>query len=183
MPDRALALVRHELAAIQRGENSGLKRLRPDHCQAIAMYCDGRSVKDIASTLDRSEGWVRSAISDPLSRPIIDGLMSQLDLEFKGMYYLVIDKVRRALNDSDVEIALKGVDTWLKVHGKYKSQGDGARPLTAEDIVAKLLESAKQGGAASVTVSVGNPVGPTPEQSDPEMTRFIDVGEEEEPSL
>lgn len=124
-----------------------LTRLRGKHLRVITLHCAGMKGKDIASQMGMTQAWVSAVLNDPLARALVAERFNETDRELIARATQV---VAESMNDQDPAIALRAADMVFRAHGRYEKRADD-KP-TAEDIVARMLEIAKQSGTAEVTV-------------------------------
>jgi predicted transcriptional regulator len=116
------------------------KSLAGDHKFMVEMHIAGFTNKEIAEQLGCTPTTVSHVILSPLGQEFIARRIAGLDNEFLGLYSDVIQAVRDGLNTQDISTRLVAADKWLKAHGKYSPKSDGTAKLTAEDVIAKLLQ-------------------------------------------
>lgn len=144
-----LSLYEQEKANGTRGPTGAmrLKELSGKHLRAINMHLAGAKGREIAETLDMTEGWVSVVLNDPLSQQEIHKRFVDTDNEMFAKATGVIDK---SMDSEDPVIALRSAEMIWRSRGKFEKR----EPVrtTAEDVVQKMLELASRTGDASVTI-------------------------------
>lgn len=140
------------------GGNTTLKKLKPVHFKIIAMYASGLKVGEIAQQVGYTPVRVSQILGDPLARRTMEIMFEDLDRDFQAMYTDVLQVIRDGLQDKDINVRLQAAEKWLKAHGKAGGTSraeESDKSLTAEDIIAKLLEQHRQQGGGSVSLGIG----------------------------
>lgn len=146
-------------------------RLDGDHMHMLHMHLAGFSNKEIAEEMGCTPQHVSNVVTSDLGRAFIQDRINGLDAEFYGLYDKAIHAIRRGLDDSDTTIALSAADKWLRAHGKYAKSDGERKPVSAEDIVQKLLErgAVQQVNISDSNVIVGTPANPASTNSPPDV--------------
>lgn len=179
--DRAVQIMALE-AVPRRSPNGGnvtLKKLKPIHFKIIAMYCSGLKVAEIASQTGYAPPRVSQILADPLAKQAMEIMFADLDRDFQAMYSDVLQVIRDGLNDKDPNVRLQAAEKWLRAHNKMGSKGNelaGDKALTAEDVIAKLLDQHRKQGGGSVSLGIG--IRSTPPNNDPQPLELIEGGRE-----
>lgn len=134
-----------------------LKELSGKHLRAINMHMAGAKGREIASTLDMTEGWVSIVLNDPLAQAEIHARFVDADNEMFAKATGVLD---RSMDSEDPAIALRSAEMVWRSRGKF----DKREPVrtSAEDVVQRMLELAAKEGTASVTISATTGDGTAP---------------------
>jgi hypothetical protein len=91
---------------------------------------------------------VSNVICSDKGQEFVKARMGALDQQFLGLFSKVIDTVSDGLDHEDMALRLTAADKWLKAHGRYAPKSDHSDKVTAEDIVARLLD--KGGGKVEI---------------------------------
>jgi hypothetical protein len=132
-----------------------LLKLNVRHHQLIALHLSGMRNSDIAREMGVSDAWVSTLKRDPLVQEIIQQKLAEASGELAALLPSAVGVLRSIMQDSrDPVLQLSAADKLLRTQGYYDMKTKGAGPLTAEDIVQKLLEQTAEGGETSVSISV-----------------------------
>ncbi len=94
-----------------------LKRLSQRHKLIIGMHLAGKSYREIAATVGCSAHTIGRIILDPLAQEVIAYYYEGTEEELKALFPKVVEAVRDALNNTNIEVKLKGVDRFAKLTG------------------------------------------------------------------
>ena len=94
-----------------------LKRLSQRHKLIIGMHLAGKSYREIATTVGCSTHTIGRIILDPLAQEVIAYYYEGTEEELKALFPKVVEAVRDALDNSNIEVKLKGVDRFAKLTG------------------------------------------------------------------
>jgi hypothetical protein len=114
----------------------------------LEMHIAGWTNKETAEYLDCSPQTVSNVICSDKGQEFVKARMGALDQQFLGLFSKVIDTVSDGLDHEDMALRLTAADKWLKAHGRYAPKSDHSDKVTAEDIVARLLD--KGGGKVEI---------------------------------
>ena len=117
----------------------------------LEYHLAGHMHREIGKIFGYSEVQVGQIVRSELAQEYMRGRIDDLNGEFQGLFRKVIDVIDENLDNEDPEVALKAADKWLRAHGRYAPKKDANAAVTAEDVIAKLLE--KRG---DVTVNIDN---------------------------
>lgn len=121
---------------------SELRRLAPAHRACIALHCSGSSSQAIATRLNRPYAWVIMTLADPLSKQVIDRLMSQVEREIEALMPLAVHAIREQLLNGSANFKMRAAEMVMKANHRYVEQGEDRR--TAEDVIQNILAFASQ---------------------------------------
>lgn len=130
--------IRRETGAIY------LKQLKAKHLRIIALHLRGMSNKKVALETGRSEAWISTVLSDPLSKRYLERFRQQEEGRLLGLFSRSIDAVEESLDARLADarpnhgVRLKGADMAFKLTGAYAIADEQAE--TAEDVVARILQ-------------------------------------------
>ena len=127
------------------------KGLSGRHLTMIEYHLAGFTNREIAQHLGMHEVSVGLVLRSPPAREYMAERMDDLNLEFHGKFRKVLETFDEAFSHDSVEIKMRAAEMWLKAHGRYKPAPPQESTLTAEQVVAKLLE-----GAKNVQVNIDN---------------------------
>ncbi len=114
-----------------------LKELKPEHKQYITCYLKGMKGVEIANQFNVAAITVYRVLADPLASEAINEFDEAFKAEFKALFPLVSDAVRRGLESGNESVRLKAVDRWTKVSrflggdDEEKDQGEKTATVVA----------------------------------------------------
>lgn len=149
MPQGLTKYEEEKASGVRRASGAiNLKRLTGRHLRVINYHLEGRKGYEIALLMSMSEANISKILTDPLAKDLIQKRFVEIDNE---MYARSVEVVRVSMDNKDPAIALRSAEMVWRARGRFEKVRD-SRP-TAEDVVARMLEMARERGTASVTIS------------------------------
>lgn len=124
------------------------EHVRPRDIRIIEMHLEGLTFTEISNATGMQIATISRIVNGPQAQKIIAARYSNLD---QAMLMQATNVVRSKLTSEDEAIALRAAEMVYRSHGKYDKEK--AVTLSAEDVVARMLEVAGEHGKASVTIS------------------------------
>lgn len=157
----SLATYEEEKASGRRGPTGALRlsKLSGKHLRIIALHCAGLKGQEIAAQLGATGAWISTVLNDPLAKAEIHRRFVELDNE---MFVKATQVVDEKMRDEDPAIALRAAEMVWRARGRFEKKAED-RP-TAEDVVQRMLELARDRGSAEVTIraTAGQPADRVP---------------------
>lgn len=114
--------------------------------RVLALVLQGESRSKVAEVTGYAESTVSAIMRNPLSAKLLVELNREGDVEFQALRPLAIDALRRGLNSTDDDTALRASRDYFNAKGKDSAQDQGVAE-SAEDIVERILELQVDGPA------------------------------------
>lgn len=132
---------RYEKFMGKRKANGALKlnSLRPEHKQYITAYIQGKKGVEIAEDFNVAAITVYRVLADPLARSMISEFDLAFQDEFKRMFPLVADAVRKGLDSGSETTRLKAVDRWAKIVRQIDGEPEDDEKKKVEKIQATRM--------------------------------------------
>lgn len=106
----------------------------------LALHLAGKSPKEIMEQTGYSQAMYYRILNHPSIQSVRQQLLDSTQQEFEALFMKVVENVREQLASLDPQIQLAAQQQWFKANGKFlPSKEAESRGLTAEDVVAKLL--------------------------------------------
>ena len=135
-----------------------LRKLSGKHLRIINYHLAGMKGGAIAGVMGMTSSRVSLILNDPLVKAEIQKRFVEVDNEMFAKATTCIDK---AMDSEDQAIALRAAESVWRARGRFEKKTDD-RP-TAEDIVSRMLDMARQSGRAAVTITAeAGGTAPTP---------------------
>ncbi len=115
-----------------------LTALKPHQLNFVLGHIQGLQLSEIAEESSYTASYISEVLRSIAAKNIIQDFYSFQDQEFKALYNLSIDAVRRALNSEDDDVRLKAAKMFFQAHGKMNQKDFGE--ATAEDVVRRIME-------------------------------------------
>ena len=93
-----------------------LEKLTLRHRLILAMACEGKTSKDIATSMKCSSATVNRVINDPLGEVEINKYMEGVKGDIKRMLPLAMSVVRENLESGDQDMRMKALDRFMKLN-------------------------------------------------------------------
>jgi hypothetical protein len=121
------------------------KGLSKQHLVMCEYHLAGMTNREIAARLGYHEMSVGLVLRSEKAQEYLAGRVQDLNNELQGQFRKVVRNLGAALDHESPDVNLKATDMWFRAHGRYapKSAARDEGPVSAEDVVSKLLERAK----------------------------------------
>ena len=121
-----------------------LKRLSPRHMMIIESHLAGRRNTEIAKEFGTSTSRISIILHNPTVQTYLQAMREAADQELKNLLPAAVEVLHRALEDGDLNVALRASDMILKTLGKYREPTRVEE--TAEDVIARVLALVRASG-------------------------------------
>jgi hypothetical protein len=140
------------------------KGLSGKHLTMCEYHLAGFTNREIGAVLGMHELSVGNILRSQAAKQYIQTRIDDMSEKLHAQFGQVVENMKEGLSHASIDVRRSFTDMWFKAHGRYNPKSaakDG--PITAEDVVAKLLESAK-----NVQVNIDNRKyeGPPPADDD-----------------
>jgi len=108
--------------------------------QVLALHLAGKTPNEVMAETGYSSAMYYRILNHPSIQSVRQQLLDQTQQEFEALFNKVVENIRKQLDSGDPMVRLAAQNQWFKANGKFQPKNvEGEKKLTAEEVVAKLL--------------------------------------------
>lgn len=106
----------------------------------LSLHLSGKSPREVMQETGYSPGMYYKILSHPTIQSVRQQLLDHTQQEFEALFNRVVENIRTQLQSDNPQIQQIAQNQFFKATGKFApKKGEEGEGLTAEDVVAKLL--------------------------------------------
>lgn len=108
----------------------------------LAYHLAGKKASEITQLTGYSSAMIYRILSNKDVQSMRQQMLASTQQEFEAMFSQIVDTIKDALSNDDMQVRLTATNQWLKANGKFApSKVDQGVHITAEDVVLNLLNN------------------------------------------